>query len=212
MKKKKLKKVLKKFIPDKYKIKEILFLKSEATRDNQDELYYDLRVYVEDFLAKDELLAKAKRDYPEGTIFEDAHSQPEKGNHVVNCYEWNPVSEGGIYGNNKRPLTYLYNIKKDKWAKIISKPVIKVQDKWLYEGDEYWWVDNNNSWKLFKEKCESKEINKSKCFLTKQAALDYVFVEAKKRFKNNYVMVDYSKQYIKSFKQIQAITDKLNDL
>ena len=131
---------------------------------------------------KEELLEKAKRDYPVGTIFELRHI-PGKYCTVKSheCYIFTFIDEPDlcinllILENNSCEGGCVYD--NGEWAKIIKKPVIKVEGKWLYEGDEYWYIDKK-VWKLEKyiitkgyTFSESLDIIR---FLTKQSALDFI--------------------------------------
>jgi hypothetical protein len=78
------------------------------------------------------------------------------------------------------------------WSEEEKKPIFKLNNKFMYEGDEYWVVDFVK-WRLQKLITRTEnfpsalEYDESLCkrFLTKQEALNYVLAEAKKRFEWN---------------------------
>jgi hypothetical protein len=89
-------------------------------------------------------------------------------------------SNWSINDNNKFYVTFEVENKQDK------KPIFKLNNKFMYEGDEYWWVNTYCNWELEKMKVKKDSIsdpNTDADFLTKQEALNYVLEEAKERFK-----------------------------
>jgi len=126
----------------------------------------------------DELLEKAKKDYPKGTIFKS----------VFNQCTYQRRSDGNMYIENNYNIktNNIYVYYNNKWAEIIETPILKIDDVFLYEGDKYWYIDKN-IWKLENYKITngytfSNDIDIVR-FTTKQSALDFVMEEANRRFK-----------------------------
>lgn len=156
-----------------------------------------IKIYLEKHPTKEQLLEKAKRDYPEGTVFKVTHCNAICTVKSHDAHQNTFVKYGG-----KLAINFLIQEQLDssgacvwdngKWAKIIKKPIIKVQDKWLYEGDECFRVSTEKNWELKDYKIDEdyeaidfknlQPYSKSCYFLTKQSALDHVMVEAKIKF------------------------------
>jgi hypothetical protein len=67
-----------------------------------------------------------------------------------------------------------------------QKPIFKLSNKFMYEGDEYWVVRLAENWRLSKRLVKNRKPITSKLkyiFQTKQEALEFVLEEAKERFK-----------------------------
>jgi hypothetical protein len=58
----------------------------------------------------------------------------------------------------------------------------KIQGKWLRKGDEYWYIQKEDNYKLGKMRVGEEVVGNEK-FLTKKSALEYVLKEANRRFK-----------------------------
>jgi hypothetical protein len=188
--KKKLEEQLNKFLPNEWIV-------------SKDKPYVNkpggtLTFYIEQKPTKKELLEKAKRDYPEGTVFKIAHSKEVEivKNHDEFKYTFVNSTEGlhinficekdhDLESINTGASVYACG----KWAKIISKPIFKLNNKFMYEGDEYWELYKDNY--ILKKQVAQKNISEHyqndkdfEQFLTKQEALEFVLEEAKERFKN----------------------------
>jgi len=132
--------------------------------------------------SKEDLLKKAEEDYPEGTII---YNFLDLSEYVVKSLKLYYPRDGnfGICGQDEESVVYYNN----EWAKIIKKPILKINDTFLYEGDEYWNIDKN-TFVLENHKITKGYVsgsNNFEYFLTKKEALDYVMVEAKRRYRNN---------------------------
>jgi hypothetical protein len=140
---------------------------------------------------KELLLDKAKKDYPNGVKLKSVI--------LSKIAERKKVFSRGIkflYQNgciiaqdedcNSGGVTIFQN---GQWAEKIE-PIFYIGDKPMYEGDEYHIILFEDNWKLDKRivsinKYKLKNPDKYfKRFLTKELALEYVLVEAKKRFEN----------------------------
>jgi hypothetical protein len=139
---------------------------------------------------KEQLLEKAKRDYVDGTIVIDAFDK-EKETSTGKSHWY----DKRIWDNNENCCLY----DKGKWAKIIKKPIFKLQDKYMYEGDEFFQIRKHDNWKLTKQTASNKKYfhDEIERFSTKQDALNYVLEEAKERFKDSkyFRFIGYKKRY-----------------
>jgi hypothetical protein len=176
--KKKLEKELNKLLPEGVKVAGKVRLISSLQGDR-----YDLRFEVEKELTKDQLLEKAKRDYTDGTIVIDAFDK-EKETSTGKSHWY----DNRIWDNNENCCLY----DKGNWAKIIKKPIFKLQDKYMYEGDEFFQIRKHDNWKLTKQTASNKKYfhDEIERFSTKQEALNYVLEEAKERFKDAFITKD----------------------
>lgn len=79
--------------------------------------------------SKEELLAKAKRDYPPGTQFRCANGNTPAGSingiFTVSTYRYMGAPQNGVHSGNG--WIYLYG----KWATIISTPETKLTFNYL---------------------------------------------------------------------------------
>ena len=130
--------------------------------------------------SKEDLLKKAEEDYPEGTII---YNFLDLSEYVVKSLKLYYPRDGnfGICGQDEESVVYYNN----EWAKIIKKPILKINDTFLYEGDEYWNIDKN-TFVLENHKITKGYVsgsNNFEYFLTQKEALDYIMTETKNRFK-----------------------------
>ena len=141
--------------------------------------------------SKEDLLKKAQEDYSEGTIFQ-----------ALNCDE-KYTSYGNIKSidyeiicqiENKYPHIYLNG----EWAKIIRKPVLKINDTFLYEGDKFWYISTIDNWKLKQHEALelTDEMPHSPIFEFRQDALEYIMDEAKRRFQGRIIIDIEAKETI----------------
>jgi hypothetical protein len=73
-------------------------------------------------MTKEEILKKAKRDYPIGTI----HSGYDgTGSYLIANHDFYVSLGGYLYCKNKSGC--IYSTKNNYWAKIISKPINKYE-------------------------------------------------------------------------------------
>lgn len=227
--KKKLKKELNRLLPEGLRI-----IKGRDLEVNKSNILTEsiwLRIELERFEQepiKEQLLEKAKRDYPEGTVFKVVHMPTCERTVLSHDYyekTFNKV-EGLLYINfettksdSEDNLAAVYG--NGEWAKIIKVPIIKVQDKHLYLGDEFYQVNMFDNFKLvkyivkdslnfYRKDNTTEDYNR---FLTEQEALDYVLSEAKEMFKGvSKVVFNYDKRYanIEYFKFNKGSGSQLN--
>ena len=84
-------------------------------------------------MTDDELIAKAKKDYPIGTVFYPAHIQENPEKKTISSNPDYRVKGRDLYVNvleENSWLPILYYGNRSDWAKIISKP--KQQDYEIY--------------------------------------------------------------------------------
>jgi hypothetical protein len=150
---------------------------------------FDINVYLKDrFMSitvdiekqptKEQLLEKAKRDYVEGTVFESSYSGEITSTGNFRCSD----AHDAILTNGCN--VYLNG----DWNKIIKKPIFKLNNKFMYEGDELHILKLKDNWILKSRKITKREpldLDYYEYFATKQEALNYVLEEAKERFPIN---------------------------
>jgi hypothetical protein len=151
---------------------------------------YCARVYVYDiekFMSDEGLLEKAKRDYPIGTVFKSIVSGCEfvssgdfnSGHLVIFCRG---------EANGERFDACVHNAL-GGWAEIIKKPLLKIGEKFIYPGDEYFYIDKDDNYKLYKDKADidllglSEDNECFRLFATREEAVEFMLEEAKVRFK-----------------------------
>jgi len=133
---------------------------------------------------KEDLLKKAEKDYPVGTKVLGLYNHDCIFLICDDRYYFD--TSGWIYWAG-----YILYTPISGWAKIIKKPVHKINDIFLYEGDEFWCIDKLDNWKLVKNIAETGiRYSENDCddiarFIAKWKALDYVMVEARSRLKDN---------------------------
>ena len=139
---------------------------------------------------KEELLEKAKRDYVDGVklksvILTKIIEREKLFNRGIKFIYQNGRVIAQDKDCNSGGVTIYQN---GQWAEILAKPILKLNNKWMYEGDEVWFLSKLANWRLSKKQVYDANFENNDnqvFFLTKQEALDYVLKEAKDRFKGN---------------------------
>ncbi len=158
-----------------------------ALQNTEHDILQKIEFCIDEEPTKEQLLEKASKDYVEGVRYiclVDGEEYESIGEFRYNIDK--TIDTIRLRNNSRYAQGTIFDPDTKRWAKILKTPVIKVQNKWLYENDEYYEIHEPDF--ILKKQTAQKGVSehyesdsKFKQFLTKNSALDYVLKEAIKQ-------------------------------